>query len=70
MAHVMNGRTRARTDSPKPICPLTIFEVGGITRAGVCKALCPQHLLAPTYDQIYNAVFLQNILDFAQKLNR
>ena len=31
------------------------------TRAGVCKTLCPQHLLVPKHGQI---------LDFAQTFNR
>ena len=28
--HVSNGRTHARTDNPKPKCPVNFFDVGGI----------------------------------------
>ena len=41
-----------------------------LTRAGICKTLCPQHLLAPKYGQICIAVIPHQILDFAQTFNR
>ena len=40
------------------------------TRAGVCKTLCPQHLLIPKHGQICSAVIPQKFLDFAQTFNR
>ena len=40
------------------------------TRAGVCKTLCPQHLLVPKYGQICSVVIPPNILDLAQTFNR
>ena len=39
------------------------------TRAGVCKTLYPQHLLAFKYGQIARAVIPQFFLNFAQKFN-
>ena len=41
-----------------------------INSAGVCKTLCPQHLLVPKYGRICSAVSPQIILDFAQTFNR
>ena len=40
------------------------------TRAGVCKTLCPQHLLVPKYGKICSVVIRQIFLDFAQTFNR
>ena len=40
-------------------------------RASVCKTLCPQHLLAPKYGQVYTVPYFHTKnLDFAEKLNR
>ena len=40
------------------------------TRAGVCKTLCPQHLLVPKYGWISSVAIPQKNLDFAQMFNR
>ena len=45
-------------------------ENGEETRAGVCKTLCPQHLLVPKYGRICSVVIPQTNLDFAQMFNR
>ena len=39
-----------------------------LTRAGVCKTLCPQHLLPLIWPNMHSAVIPQENLDFAQKL--
>ena len=40
------------------------------TRIGVCKTLCPQHLLVPKYCQICSIVIPPKVFDLAQTINR
>ena len=55
---------------PQNVVLVTCLTVLILTRAGVCKTLCPQHLLFPKFGRFCSVLIPQKFLDFAQMFNR
>ena len=52
--------------STKSLKVAMVTKINDELSVGVCKTLCPQHLLVPKYGQICSVIIPQKNLDFAQ----